>query len=204
MADNLLTQNGKLKETSKQMGVRVFNFGIPAFEDPDTGKRTCPFAGECAKFCYAKKGAYVWSNVQPAFVRRYKATKQSDFVDVMVREISRRKVDFLRVHDSGDYYSPAYIDKWVTIATELPDVNFYSYTKSIPLWQGRKRPENLDIIYSEGSTVDHLIDYKRDRHARIFDSKAQLLDAGYVDASKNDLMATRWFNNSNKIGLIIH
>lgn len=201
---DLLTQNGKLKKTSKEMGVRVFNFGIPAFNDPDTGKRTCPFAGECAKFCYARKGAYTWSNVKPAFVRRYKATKQDDFVAVMVAEIKRRKVQFLRVHDSGDYYSPAYIDKWLAIAAALPDVNFYSYTKSIPLWKGKAIPANMDIIFSEGSTVDHLIDPDADRHSRIFDSKQQLLDAGYIDASKNDLMATRWFNESNKIGLIIH
>ena len=30
----LLTQNSKLKKTSKEFGVRVFNFGIPAFSDP--------------------------------------------------------------------------------------------------------------------------------------------------------------------------
>ena len=55
----LLTQNSKLKKTSKEFGKRVFNFGIPAFADPETGKRTCPFAGSCAKICYARKGAYI-------------------------------------------------------------------------------------------------------------------------------------------------
>ena len=201
---NLITQNSKLKKTSKKMGVRVFNFGIPAFNDPETGKRTCPFAGACAKFCYAQKGAYVWSNVQPAFIHRYKATKKGDFIAVMSDEVRKKKVEYLRVHDSGDYYSPAYIDKWVKIAEDNPHVNFYSYTKSIPLWRGRLRPKNMDIIYSEGSTVDHMIDYKHDRHARIFKSEEELLDNGYVDASSNDLMATKWFNKSNKIGLIYH
>ena len=33
----LLTQNSKLKKTSKEFGKRVFNFGIPAFSDPETG-----------------------------------------------------------------------------------------------------------------------------------------------------------------------
>ena len=29
---NLLTQNSKLKKTSKELGIRVFNFGIPAYK----------------------------------------------------------------------------------------------------------------------------------------------------------------------------
>ena len=51
---NLLTQNSKLKRTSKELGLRVFNFGIPAYKSA-SGKLTCPFADECVKFCYAKK-----------------------------------------------------------------------------------------------------------------------------------------------------
>ena len=51
---NLLTQNSKLKKTSKKLGVRVFNFGIPAYKSA-SGKLTCPMADACVKFCYAKK-----------------------------------------------------------------------------------------------------------------------------------------------------
>ena len=63
---NLLTQNTKIKKTSKTLGVKLMNFGIPAYKSA-SGKLTCPMADECVKFCYAKKGAYIWSNVQPAF-----------------------------------------------------------------------------------------------------------------------------------------
>jgi len=55
---NLLTQNSKIKKTSKKLEVRLFNFGIPAYKSA-SGKITCPFAGDCVKFCYAKKGAYI-------------------------------------------------------------------------------------------------------------------------------------------------
>lgn len=51
---NLLTQNSKIKKTSKKLEVRLFNFGIPAYKSA-SGKITCPFAGDCVKFCYAKK-----------------------------------------------------------------------------------------------------------------------------------------------------
>ena len=112
---NLLTQNSKLKRTSKELGIRVFNFGIPAYKSA-SGKLTCPMADECVKFCYAKKGAYIWSNVKPAFERRYELTKLESFAGLMNDEIKRKRPDYVRVHDSGDYYSRAYLAKWIQVA----------------------------------------------------------------------------------------
>ena len=199
----LLTQNTKLKNTSKTMGKRVFNFGITAYKSM-TGKLICPFAKDCVKYCYAQKGAYSWSNVKPAFEKRYELTKTDNFINLMNSEIKRKKVDFLRIHDSGDFYSKAYIQKWFTIANDNPKVKFYAYTKSFILFQGLNIPDNLDIIFSEGGKHDKLINTKIDRHARIFDNKEELTKQGYIDASKNDLMATKFFNESNKVGLIFH
>ena len=51
------------KKDLKIFNKRVFNFGIPAYKTA-SGKTTCPFADKCVKFCYAKKGAYIWSNVK--------------------------------------------------------------------------------------------------------------------------------------------
>lgn len=203
MGMSLITQNSKLKSTSREMGLRVFNFGIPAYKSA-TGKLTCPFADKCVKYCYAQKGAYIWGNVKPAFERRYEATKQDDFVEIMVEELIKKKADYLRIHDSGDYYSNEYIYKWFAIANALPNVRFYSYTKSIPLFLDKTIPENMDIIFSEGSKKDELIDVNIHRHSRIFSEKSELENAGYVDASKNDLMATKWFNENHRIGLIFH
>lgn len=200
---NLLTQNTKLKNTSKTMGKRVFNFGITAYKSM-TGKLICPFAKDCVKFCYAQKGAYIWGNVKPAFEKRYELTKTDNFINLMNDEIKKKKVDFLRIHDSGDFYSKAYIQKWFTIANYNPNVKFYAYTKSFILFQGLTIPNNLDIIFSEGGKHDNLIDTKLHRHARIFDNKQELIKQGYIDASKNDLLATKFFNNSNKVGLIFH
>ena len=199
----LLTQNTKLKSTSKEMNKRVFNFGITAYKSM-SGKLICPFAKDCVKFCYAQKGAYSWSNVKPAFEKRYEITKTDNFIDLMNSEIKKKKVDFLRIHDSGDFYSKAYIQKWFTIANDNPNVKFYAYTKSFILFQGLTIPDNLDIIFSEGGKHDNLINTKVDRHARIFDNKQELIKQGYIDASKNDLMATKFFNKSNKVGLIFH
>ncbi len=50
-----LTQNNKLKKTSKTTGARVFNFGI-------TAVKSCIGALECKKYCYADKGLRKFSN----------------------------------------------------------------------------------------------------------------------------------------------
>lgn len=200
---NLLTQNSKLKKTSKALNLRVFNFGIPAYKSA-SGKLTCPMADECVKFCYAKKGAYVWSNVQPAFEKRYQLSKTLEFIDAMNAEIKKKRPDYVRVHDSGDYYSRSYLAKWITIAKANPEVRFYSYTNMVDMMHKAELPSNYDIIFSDSGKQKHLIDKSVDRHTQIFDTKDNLHEAGYVDASDTDLYATKWFNDTNKVGLVFH
>jgi hypothetical protein len=200
---NLLTQNSKLKKTSKKLGVRVFNFGIPAYKSA-SGKLTCPMADGCVKFCYAKKGAYIWSNVQPAFEKRYELSKTDKFVDAMYNEIVKKKPDYVRVHDSGDYYSKAYLQKWIDIALLFPEVKFYSYTNMVDMILKASLPDNYDIIFSDSGKQKHLINERKHRHTRIFSTNSDLVSSGYVDASNIDLMATKWFSKNHKVGLIFH
>ena len=198
----LLTQNSLLRATSKATRQVVLNFGIPALELP-SGKRTCPFAGECAKYCYALGGAYVWSNVAPVYRARYEATLRPDFEVVMLKELKQRQPTFVRIHDAGDWYSRDYRDKWLNIIRESPSIRFYTYTKSVPLFKEIDvQPRNLCVIFSLGGTMDHLIDLDRDRHARIFDTHEELEQAGYTSANRNDLMATNWYNPNPRVGLV--
>ena len=200
---NLLTQNTKLKKTSKELGLRVFNFGIPAYKSA-SGKLTCPMADSCVEFCYAKKGAYIWSNVKPAFEKRYQLSKTDKFVDAMNAEIRKKKPDYVRVHDSGDYYSRAYLKKWIDIAKSNPNVRFYSYTNMVDMMLKASLPDNYDIIFSDSGKQKHLIDERKHRHTKIFSNSSDLIRSGYMDASSIDLMATKWFNKTNKVGLIFH
>lgn len=190
----LLTQNSKLKKTSKLNNVRVFNFGIPAQD-------TCIWAGECKKFCYASKGAYIWSNVKPAFERRLEATKQNNFPQLMIAEITKKKATHVRIHDSGDFYSREYVQKWFKVMDSMPNVTFYAYSKSLPLFDGVKLPANFVLIKSEGGKRDDLINPSIDRHARIFKTVDELLAAGYANASENDLVA---IGNNKNVGLVAH
>jgi DNA repair photolyase len=160
----------------------------------------CPFAKDCVKYCYAQKGAYSWSNVKPAFEKRYELTKDSNFVQIMTDAIKAKKATHIRIHDSGDFYSNKYILYWFTIAINNPNVVFYFYTKSIALFEGIELPKNMFSIYSYGSKNDSLINKAVDRHAVIFKSLEELRNAGYTDCSNNDLAIMK----TKKVGLILH
>ena len=198
---NLLTQNAKLKKTSIENNKRVLNFSLPAYKTI-TGKTVCPFAKDCIKYCYAQKGNYKYPNVIKGLNNRYELSKTADFVPKMNATIILERPTHVRIHDSGDFYSPEYLNKWVQIAKDNTSVIFYAYTKSIKFFiDGLKLPKNLKIIFSEGSKTDNLINVNKHRHARIFKSKELLQAAGYINASENDLKA---ITSNKRVGLVYH
>jgi hypothetical protein len=60
------------------------------------------------------------------------------------------------------------------------------------------------VAFSTGSKLDHKLNKVSERHADIFNSLKELINANYVNASEYDLYATKWYNKSNKVGLIMH
>lgn len=207
----LLVKNAKIANSNNDK-FTVFNFGIPAFKSK-TGLKTCPMAGSCAKGCYATQGAYAWSNVQAAYEYRLDQTLKADFSEVMDLTVKAKdktankqnKTLVIRIHDSGDFYNAAYLDSWLKVINNNPQVLFYAYTKMIPLFRAYmkqgKIPANFTVIFSEGGISDNQIDANKDRHSRVFSSLEKLLAAGYADTTENDLNA---IGANKKIGLVYH
>jgi len=194
----LLVRNSKIKKSKH----RTFNFGIPAYQS-GTGLKTCPNAGACAKGCYALAGAYRFSNVAQAFERRLALTLTDEFIDVMLKEIDETRAERIRIHDSGDFYSEEYLDRWVKIMIARPNVEFYAYTKMVSLFKRRLKglPSNFKVIFSFGGTEDKLIDVNKDRHSLVFSSEKELKSRGYANASEQDDIA---LGKNPKIGLVYH
>lgn len=113
----------------------AWSFSLPAGQEG-----SCPMAtkdGICGS-CYAQMGRYAFPNVlnaqwiRFAWVKRLLADgKQEEFISTMTDAI-RRHVDngFFRVHDSGDLWSPEYVNCWGEICKRLPEVNFWFPTRS--------------------------------------------------------------------------
>lgn len=197
---NYLAQNAKMKRSSAP----IFNFGIPAYRSA-SGFVTCPMAGTCAAGCYAKQGSFVWPVVKAAYERRLALTKTDEFADVISAEIQRRKIRFVRIHDSGDFYSRDYFTKWLDVIRRNPSVQFYAYTKMVRMVKDYRAcaflPDNFTVIFSEGGKQDALIDTAKDRHSRVFPSLETLQASGYADTHHNDAVA---FGENPRIGLVYH
>ena len=183
----LSNSNSKLKKDG------IKSFGLPAV-------KTCPFAGSCKAYCYASKGCYRFSSVVAAQEARFKLTRTPEFTTAMATELKPGGV--VRIHDSGDFYSKAYVAKWVALATCNPHTYFYAYTKSVQYFKNIKLPANFRVIYSFGGKCDRLINTRRDYHAVVFKTREELIAAGYADSSESDLVAAR--GRSRKIGLVLH
>lgn len=198
----LLTQNAKMRKSSLP---GLWNFGIPAYREAG-GKVTCPMAGACGKDagCCAQMGRYVQPVVANAYQWRYDQTKDlAGFTEKMRAELTKDKYQTIRVHDSGDMYSKAYMLTWYNIAWALPRKRFYAYTKMVQMAKDQElvRPKNWTWIYSYGGRQDGDIKPEHDRHSRVFGSLAELKAAGYADASEDDAVA---LGKNHKIGLLYH
>lgn len=191
---NILGHNGKMDDTENaNPGTVFYSFPLPP------GK-TCPQRGRCwdDKWCYAMNGNYNRYSMKKKMESNLELTKSDDFVMIMDGELKRLQHEmpalkiYIRWNDAGDIYNVEYFHKLVDIAMHNPNVNFYSYTKSVSLVKneiadGLIIPENYHIIFSWGGKEDHLI-AEDDPQAKIF-STADDADMSWSNAAHNDKVA---------------
>ncbi len=189
----LTNTNSKIKKTAKLNNVRLFEFNLPAVS-------TCPFADTCKKICYADKGTFKYPVVQAKYHSNYELTKNKDlFIKVVQSEIIKKRIEYVRIHSSGDFYNLKYLNAWIEIARSNPNVIFYGYTKSVPLFKKVDLPQNFIFCFSTGGKADHLIK-DTDKKAVIFNTLEELKKARFTDCSVNDMKMI----STNKVGLVLH
>lgn len=198
----LLTQNADLKKNG------VWAWTLPAhFVTTENGDKfyTCPQAGVCGSFCYAKTGTFQFSNVKKAHREKLDMVLNdlSAFREAMNSELNHKRYasGYIRVHDAGDFFSFEYAEAWAWIAHSHPDKLFYAYTKSVSLIKSmaNKFPKNFVFIFSFGGKEDHLIDKDTDRHCDVFGVYQDLIDGGYCDIDGDDRQAA--MSENHKIGI---
>lgn len=196
-------QNTKLEKD------RIAAFSIPAYED-EAGVPTCPMASECVAMCYARQGRYVMQHARRTrqhnfdFLRAERANDFRLFVAYAVEDIRRfpSYIKSVRIHDSGDFFSRRYLEAWIDIMRELPDVKFFAYTKmvSFVIEARGSLPPNFRFVQSVGGKQDHLIDPTLP-HSVIFADVAERDAYGYEDGNTSDVVAR---DSGIKIGLVYH
>jgi len=129
------------------------SFSISAFLC-QTGGRLSKLAGSVCAMCYARKGRYVFPNVQDALTRRMSvlaraladSTFRAEFISAMTYLISRNP--YFRWHDSGDLQSTDHFRLICDIARATPNTTHWLPTKEPRYVKGVDVPANLIVRVS--------------------------------------------------------
>lgn len=185
----LLKQNEKMKHSDGTADV-FYNIGLPALKglavNEQTGEfvvvDTCPGAGACKTYCYARKGGYIQ---YPAASMKQSQTlnfllndpegfsaELSKEIESAVKKWKNWKEDNVQVnvrwHDAGDFFSPEYLKVAFAIARAFPTVKFYAYTKIADVATGDK-PANFEMNFSGGALPreEKKIDFIQIKHSKV-------------------------------------
>ena len=128
------------------------SFSISAFLCK-TGGRLSKILGSVCAMCYARKGRYIFPNVQAALARRMTVLARAladdgfraEFISAMAFLISRR--EWFRWHDSGDLQSAAHFKLICDIARATPGTLHWLPTKE-PRFAKGDIPSNLIVRVS--------------------------------------------------------
>jgi hypothetical protein len=164
----ILGTNAKMSKSATE-GEIIYDLTLPALSgivvDEENGDfveiTTCPGAGACQLFCYARKGGYVMfpaSSMSAAQALNFLVNDPKGYMAAVNKEISvlKGKTDkhgiqlVVRWHDAGDFFSKEYLDLAFSIANQNPEVKFYAYTKMGDVATGAT-PKNFIINFSSGS-----------------------------------------------------
>jgi len=172
-----MTDNTKLnfQHGNAKLGRNIAILSLPA-------GHTCPFAKDCrscthratgkvqdgphTKFrCYATTAEAMFPNIRASRWNNFELFRKAGTTLEMAALIERslagkKKIKLVRFHQSGDFFSQAYFDAWMTVAKWHPEYIFYGYTKALPFWVKRlaEIPANLKLVASRGGTHDNLIE----------------------------------------------
>ena len=165
----ILGTNAKMAKSKKE-GAMTYDLTLPALSgivvDEETGQfveiKTCPGAGECQLFCYARKGGYRMfpeSSMSAARALNFLVNDPSGYMEMFDKEVklAKTKTDkagiklLVRVHDAGDYFSKEYYDLSMDVARNNPGVKFYFYTKMGGIVTDPNAPPNVVGQFSGGA-----------------------------------------------------
>ena len=205
-----LAANGSLNGfVPRPKAYRVVSFNLPAGGYEVEGKAyiTCPGADACLSLCYARQGTFLFKGSKRVRIDNHQKLLTTyatqglggviDILDEAVKGVTKT-VAVIRMHDSGDFFKKWYVEAWMEVVRRHPEILFYAYTKSFPMFKGMTIPSNFRVTYSFGGKFDSQIDGP---NSRIFPTLDERIEAGYVDGNESDMPAIL---GEHDIGLVYH
>ena len=185
----ILGTNAKMAKSKKE-GFITYDLTLPALSgivvDEDTGDfveiTTCPGAGECQLYCYARKGGYVMfpaSSMSAAQALNFLVNHPTEYMSMFDTEVKKAKALadkngiklLVRVHDAGDFFSKQYYNLVIDVKNQNPGVKFYFYTKMGDI-AAADQPEDVIGQFSPGAKSGEVkkVQFARDAGKHVKDA----------------------------------
>lgn len=104
-----------------------------------------------------------------AIVSALNGGNAAGLINSELNKARKKNTKLVRIHESGDFFSAAYLLAWVMVAHANPDLKFYCYSKNLPLFVNLALPANFYLTASYGGKFDYLIDEgKFTRFSKVF------------------------------------
>ena len=113
----------------------------------------------------------------------------------------------VRIHESGDFFNEDYLEAWIKVAQQMPNVKFYAYTKSIPYVKFAEKKlkdlPNFSITFSEGGRRDSEMGDVDIKQAKVYNTPEEILKAGLI-LDLDDTLAKEKGGKEKNFALLVH
>jgi hypothetical protein len=117
------------------------------------------------------------------------------------------ETEYVRIHESGDFYNGEYFKAWIEVARRMPNTKFYAYTKSIPFIQKYDdlldKVPNLILTVSKGGKRDRDIENVDVKESKVFNTPEEVLEAGLI-VDLDDSLAQQKGGKGSNFALLVH
>lgn len=170
---------------------------------------SCYGCGKQCKDCYAIQAEIQYPSVLPSRQNNLKETKKDSFISKMNLILKRTKKPYFRIHSSGDFYSQKYLNKWIEIAKQNPNIFFLAYTKKLNKldFSGFTSLPNVNIVNSKPQK--NLVNYGDMEYITMLQEKFgyDICPCGIVEEKKGEkicMNSCKLCLSSSKVAFLKH
>jgi hypothetical protein len=201
------------EEKSCTLSISEPNAKIPHYSFSLPSGFTCPFALNCLSKaeketgkirdfpttdfrCFAASQESTFPSVRKSRWNNFEALKaigtsnidkMADAIQMSIETRLPRSEKTFRLHVGGDFFNESYLKAWMEVARRIPDIMFYTYTKSVPyIIKNTPLPENLRVTLSKGGKYDHLIEDLGLKFAAVVFSEEEAANYKWKDKEGNE------------------
>ena len=214
----------KMSKGNKKLSKDTLILSLPA-------GRTCPGANNCKSFveinkdnkrilkrgndciftCFAASEELRYPNVYKSrkynfdLINGYVLNNDLKGLTELINESIRAKkknVNKVRIHESGDFYHPLYLEAFKDVAKMNKDLIFYCYSKSLKLFLNNELGSNFFLTCSYGGKYDYLIKDNFERFSKVVFSVEEATRLGLsIDKDDSHCYLDK---GKNGFGLLLH